>query len=105
MGDIFRPDRSGELQEKRKPRVKEPKKYRVLLHNDDYTTMEFVVDVLKKVFHKSPAESHAIMLNVHKKGSGVVGLYPYDIAATKVDQARSMAKNNGYPLKCTLEEA
>lgn len=105
MGDVFRPDRNGELKEKPKRKVQEPKKYRVVLHNDDYTTMEFVVEVLKSVFHKSPAESHAIMLSVHKKGRGIVGLYPYDIAATKVEQTRSMAKRHGYPLKCTLEEA
>lgn len=105
MGEIFRPDQSGDLKEKQTRKVQEPKKYRVILHNDDYTTMEFVVEVLRVVYHKSPAESHAIMLSVHTKGRGVVGLYPYDIAATKVEQTRSMAKRHGHPLKCTLEEA
>ncbi len=99
------PDGSGQLKERTKQKVEKPKKYRVVLHNDDYTTMEFVVDVLKKVFRKSPVEAHAIMLSVHKKGKGLVGLYPYDIGATKVEQVRAMARRNGYPLKCTLEEA
>lgn len=79
--------------------------YQVVLHNDNYTTMEFVVEVLKTVFHKSPVESHAIMMSVHKKGRGIVGLYSYDIAATKVEQTRAMAKRHGFPLKCTMEEA
>lgn len=93
------------LKEKTRPEVKEPKKYQVVLHNDHYTTMEFVVEVLKSIFHKSPVEAHAIMMNVHKKGRGMVGLYPYDIAATKVEQTRQMARRHGHPLKCTLEEA
>ncbi len=105
MSDSNVPGGRGQLQEKTKRKVQEPKKYKVVLHNDDYTTMEFVVEVLKKIFRKSPVEAHAIMLNVHKKGRGIVGLYPYDIGATKVEQVRSMAKKNGYPLKCTLEEA
>ena len=92
------------VKEKTRPRAKEPKKYQVVLHNDNYTTMEFVVEVLKGVFHKSPVEAHVIMMNVHKKGRGVVGLYPYDIAATKVEQTRQMARRNGHPLKCTMEE-
>ncbi len=94
-----------QLKQKTRRKVQEPKKYQVVLHNDDYTTMEFVVEVLKKIFYKSPVEAHAIMMSVHKKGRGLVGLYPYDIGATKVDQTRKMAKRHGYPLKCTLEEA
>lgn len=89
---------------KTRPKVTEPKKYQVVLHNDHYTTMEFVVEVLKTVFRKSSVESHAIMMSVHKKGRGVVGLYPYDIAATKVEQTRRLARRHGHPLKCTLEE-
>lgn len=79
--------------------------YQVILHNDDYTTMEFVVEVLKAVFRKSAAEAHAIMMSVHKKGRGIVGFFSYDIASTKVQQVRSMARRHGYPLKCTMEEA
>jgi ATP-dependent Clp protease adaptor protein ClpS len=99
------PGGAEKLKTKTRPKVEGPKKYQVLLHNDDYTTMEFVVEVLKKVFRKSPVEAHAIMMSVHKKGRGLVGLYPYDIGATKVAQTRDMAKRHGYPLKCTLEEA
>ncbi len=77
--------------------------YQVILHNDDYTTMEFVVEVLKAVFHKNAAEASVIMLDVHKKGRGVVGLYAHDIAATKVQQTRKSAKQRGFPLKCTME--
>lgn len=105
MSDRRDPDGGTGLQTKTKKRVQQPKKYRVVLHNDHYTTMEFVVDVLKKVFHKSAAEAHAIMMSVHQKGRGMVGIYPYDIAATKIEKTRSMARRNGYPLKCTMEEA
>lgn len=104
MSEPRRPDGHGQLKEKTKKKVSEPKKYRVVLHNDDYTPMEFVVEVLKTIYHKSPVEAHAIMLNVHKRGRGIVGLYPYDIGATKVEQTRRMAKGSGFPLKCTLEE-
>lgn len=77
----------------------------MVLHNDHYTTMEFVVEVLKTVFHKSAVEAHGIMMAVHKKGRGIVGLYPYDIAATKVEQTKKLARRHGHPLKCTMEEA
>jgi len=105
MSDSNSPTGRSQLKEKTRHAVGEPKKYQVVLHNDDYTPMEFVVEVLKKIYRKSPVEAHAIMLNVHKKGRGIVGLYPYDIAATKVKETRGMAKRSGYPLKCTLEEA
>jgi ATP-dependent Clp protease adaptor protein ClpS len=84
-------------------RLDEPPLYRVLLINDDYTTMEFVVAVLKNVFYKSEAEATRIMLNVHQQGSGVCGLYPYEIAETKVDAVEALARENGFPLKCTME--
>lgn len=99
------PGGSEEIKERRKEKVKEPSMYKVILHNDDFTTMEFVVEVLKRVFRKPAIEAHAIMMNVHKKGAGLVGTYPYDIAATKVQQTRKMAEENGYPLKCTMEAA
>jgi ATP-dependent Clp protease adaptor protein ClpS len=67
--------------------------------------MEFVVAVIMTVFHKGLAEATRIMLDVHKKGRGVVGVYPFDIAATKVDQVHTLARDNGYPLKCTMEKA
>lgn len=84
-------------------RLEEPPLYRVLLINDDYTTMEFVVAVLKHVFHKSEAEATRIMLNVHQQGAGVCGLYPYEIAETKVEAVEALARENGFPLKCTME--
>ena len=84
--------------------VKKPKKYKVLMHNDDYSTWEFVIDVLKRVFHKSEQEAVDITSNIHYNGIGVCGIYPHEIAVMKVSQVHSMAKANGYPLKCTLEE-
>jgi ATP-dependent Clp protease adaptor protein ClpS len=85
--------------------LQEPKMYRVILHNDHYTTMEFVIEVLMKVFRKPVAEATKIMLDVHKKGAGMCGVYTYDIASTKVFQVQHMAKEREYPLKCSLEEA
>ena len=81
----------------------EPPLYRVLLLNDDYTTMDFVVEVLKYVFQKSEEDANQIMLNVHHKGFGVCGLYPFEIAETKVDMVDSLARERGFPLKCTME--
>ena len=83
--------------------VEEPPMYRVLLLNDDYTTMEFVVEVLVYVFQKSPEEATRIMLNVHRKGVGVCGIYPYEVAETKVDTVENLARENGFPLKCIME--
>ncbi|MFP4561984.1 MAG: ATP-dependent Clp protease adaptor ClpS [Spirochaetia bacterium] len=79
--------------------------YVVILHNDHYTTMDFVVEVLMTVFRKSAAEATKIMLDVHRKGKGYVGYFPYDIAATKVSQVHEMAKENEFPLRCTIERA
>ncbi len=84
--------------------IKEPQRYKVLLHNDDYTTMEFVVHVLKKVFHKTESEAVQIMLHVHNNGIGVCGIYTGEVAETKVSMVSQMAKKEGYPLKCTMEE-
>ena len=85
--------------------IREPKLYRVILHNDDYTTMDFVIEVLVAVFHKPAAAATKIMLDVHKKGKGTCGVYTYDIAATKVAQVHHMARKREFPLKCSLEEA
>ncbi len=79
--------------------------YRVLLHNDDYTTMEFVVEVIMKVFKKPVMEATQIMMQVHKAGKGSVGVYTHDIAATKVQQVRELARQRDFPLKCTMEKA
>jgi len=83
--------------------VAEPPMYRVMLLNDDYTTMEFVVEVLVYVFQKSSEEAMLIMLNVHRSGVGVCGIYPYEIAETKVDTVETLARENGFPLKCIME--
>ncbi|HOX14335.1 MAG TPA: ATP-dependent Clp protease adapter ClpS [Spirochaetia bacterium] len=95
----------GEVLVREDEEIQEPEEFRVILLNDDYTTMEFVVAVIMTVFHKGLAEATRIMLDVHKKGRGVVGVYPFDIAATKVDQVHTLARDNGYPLKCTMEKA
>jgi ATP-dependent Clp protease adaptor protein ClpS len=88
-----------------KKKLKKPPLYKVLLHNDDYTTKEFVVQVLQYVFHKEHTEAVQIMLHVHKKGIGVAGVYSYEIAETKVALVENLAKQHEYPLKCTMEEA
>jgi ATP-dependent Clp protease adaptor protein ClpS len=88
-----------------KKKVKRPPLYKVLLHNDDYTTKEFVVQILQYVFHKEQSEAVQIMLHVHKKGIGVAGVYTYEIAETKVELVENLARQHEYPLKCTMEEA
>lgn len=86
-------------------RVKVPPLYKVLLHNDDYTTMEFVVEVLQSVFHKSHAEATQVMLHIHRAGIGVAGIYTHEIAETKVAVVEAMARQHEFPLKVTMEEA
>ena len=95
----------GQLELDSREKLKEPKMYRVIMHNDHYTTMDFVVDTLIKIFHKSAAEATRIMLDVHKKGKGMCGVYTYDIARTKISQVHQLAKQSQYPLKCSHEEA
>jgi ATP-dependent Clp protease adaptor protein ClpS len=84
--------------------IAEPPLYRVILHNDDYTSMDFVVNILVMVFRKPEGEANRIMLNVHKNGVGICGVYPYEVAETKVETVHSLAAENGYPLKCTMEK-
>jgi len=84
--------------------IKEPPMYRVLLHNDNYTTMEFVIEVLITVFRKTPETATQIMLNVHKLGIGVCGTYSYELAETKVDSVHLLAGEHGFPLKCSMEK-
>ncbi len=93
------------VKERTKSRIKEPRLYNVIMHNDDFTTMDFVVQVLIDIFHKDEVTAQAIMMGVHKKGHAVVGKYPYDIAATKVNAALSRAKSEGFPVRMTREEA
>jgi len=86
-----------------KPKLKRPPLYRVLLLNDDYTTMDFVIEVLKAIFHHSEEQSAQIMLHVHQKGMGVCGVYTREIAETKVEQVLQYAQQNEHPLQCTME--
>jgi len=95
----------GAVRTRTEEELKEPDEYRVVLINDDFTTMEFVVSVLMTVFHKPIPEATRIMLDVHRKGKGTVGIYSYDIAVTKINQVHQLAKQNGFPLKCTMEKA
>lgn len=87
-----------------RPKLKRPPKYAVILLNDDYTTMEFVVEVLHRFFSKKGEEAVQIMLRVHQEGRGVAGVYTYEIAETKVYQVHDHARAHGFPLKCIIEE-
>jgi ATP-dependent Clp protease adaptor protein ClpS len=93
----------GDLATDERLRVERPRRYVVVLHNDDYTTMEFVVHVLMKFFHIGETESTQIMLQVHHKGYGIVGTYTRDVAETKAAQVMDYAKEHGHPLRCTAE--
>ena len=96
--------RETEVLEKTRQKTEEPPLYRVILHNDDYTTMEFVVKVLETVFLKSPAEAFRIMMQVHVEGHGLCGRYPSDIAETKVVTVHELAREQGFPLRASMEE-
>ncbi|WP_031485250.1 ATP-dependent Clp protease adapter ClpS [Maridesulfovibrio frigidus] len=87
-----------------KDELKEPRKYKVLLHNDDYTSMEFVIAVLVQVFRKTEEESTDIMLKVHNDGFGICGIYTAEVAETRVEMVRQLATQAGFPLKCSIEE-
>ena len=102
--DSHHPD-SGVVVEEARPQVKQPPLYQVVLLNDDYTPMEFVVDVLEKFFALNRPAATRIMLEVHTKGKGVCGVFTYEIAETKVAQVTTYARDNQHPLMCTLEEA
>jgi ATP-dependent Clp protease adaptor protein ClpS len=94
----------GQVLERTRTRSKKPQLFRVILHNDDYTTMQFVLEVLEGIFHKSPAEAHRIMMYVHTQGHGVCGAYPYEVAETKVDEVHGSARAQGFPLRASMEE-
>ncbi len=92
-----------ESETKSTEKLEKPPLYKVLFHNDNYTTMEFVVAVLRDVFHKSESDSVAIMLNVHRNGLGVAGVYTFEVAETKMNKTLALAKEHEFPLKLTME--
>ncbi|MGH8012580.1 MAG: ATP-dependent Clp protease adapter ClpS [Candidatus Binataceae bacterium] len=93
-----------ERRTKERTKTKKPPLYKVILLNDDYTPMEFVVEILKSIFHKPHAEATRIMLHVHQNGMGVAGVYPFEIAETKVRTVEELARESQYPLKCVMEK-
>ena len=95
----------GEVREKTRPQTKKPRLYRVVLHNDDYTTMQFVVEVLESIFNKSPAEAYRVMMQVHRQGRGICGAYSHEVAETKVGLVHDRAREQGFPLRASMEEA
>jgi ATP-dependent Clp protease adaptor protein ClpS len=86
-------------------RLQKPKMYKVLLHNDDYTTMEFVVYVLQGIFHRSETDAMQIMLHVHQNGIGVAGVYTREVAESRIAQVEALARSHEFPLRCSMEEA
>ena len=94
----------GETREKTRINIREPKHYQVIMHNDDFTSMEFVVEILMDISHKNEPEAERLMLMVHNSGKAAVGAYPYDIAMTKVQTAMARARQEGFPFRLTIEE-
>ena len=92
------------LEPKTKPKLEDPKQYKVLLHNDDFTPMEFVVKVLHAIFQMSEPQAVNLMLYVHQHGVGVCGIYSFEVAETKITQVHEMAEKKNYPLMCSMEE-
>ncbi|HKJ60556.1 MAG TPA: ATP-dependent Clp protease adapter ClpS [Hyphomicrobiales bacterium] len=97
-------DLRGGIVTKTEPKTKKPSLYKVLLLNDDYTPMEFVVFVLERFFNKSPEDANRIMMHVHQKGVGICGVYTYEVAETKVAQVMNFARQHQHPLQCTMEK-
>jgi ATP-dependent Clp protease adaptor protein ClpS len=101
-----RQDQTGDaVKERVDTKKQDPTLYNVVLLNDDYTPMELVVHVLEEIFQKSPAEAYRIMMQVHLNGRGIAGIYPWEVAETKAGQVTSLAREAGYPLRTTIEEA
>jgi len=92
-----------EVLERTRQETKKPELFRVLLLNDDYTTMDFVVEILESVFNKAPAEAYRIMMAVHTQGQGLCGVYPFEVAETKVTTVVDLARGQGFPLRATME--
>ena len=100
----YNPEFEGDIAAETETDLTEPPLYRVLLINDDYTTMDFVVEVLRSVFNKSTEEATRIMLNVHHAGAGLCGVFSFEVAETKVDTVHALAREHGFPLKSTMEK-
>lgn len=98
------PKEQSQIKERQKTNIREPRRYKVIIHNDDFTTMDFVVMVLKDVFFLSEENAQALMLQVHHSSKAVAGVYTYDIAMSKVRKATTMAREQGFPLRLTVEE-
>jgi ATP-dependent Clp protease adaptor protein ClpS len=105
MGGNHQFDQEGDVavEKRQQEKIEKPKRYKVIFHNDDYTTMEFVVRVLEMIFRKSPAQATQTMLEIHKKGTGVAGVYTREVAETKRDQTIEWAREEGHPLMLTIE--
>jgi ATP-dependent Clp protease adaptor protein ClpS len=97
------PEHDSDVLTEQESKLEKPKLFKVLLHNDDFTTMEFVVFILQYVFNRADADAITIMLKVHKEGVGVAGVYPYEIATTKAEKTMNLAKAREFPLLCTVE--
>ncbi|CAN5162466.1 ATP-dependent Clp protease adapter ClpS [soil metagenome] len=104
MADFPDIDAGSEVITETEAKLEKPKLFKVVLHNDDFTTMEFVVFVLQYVFNREDIDAFTIMLKVHNEGIGIAGIYPYEIATMKADKAMNLAKASEYPLLCTVEE-
>jgi len=98
------PDHDSEVLTEQETKLEKPKLFKVILHNDDFTTMDFVVFVLQYVFNRADADAVAIMLSVHNSGMGIAGIYPYEVASMKSEKAMNLAKAREFPLLCTVEE-
>jgi len=103
-GPVDAPVREGELATRTRPKLERPARFKVLLFNDDYTPMEFVVNLLEQVFRKSPAEATQLMLTIHRSGMGVAGVYVLEVAETKVTMVHQLAEERGYPLRAGVEK-
>ena len=97
------PKEQSSVRERQRTDLREPRRYKVIIHNDDFTTMDFVVMVLMTVFHKSQAEAEQLMLQVHHSDKAVVGIYSYDVAQSKIQRATMMAREEGFPLRLTCQ--
>lgn len=102
MGETDR-QTGGEVLERTRHQTKRPELFKVLLLNDDYTTMDFVIEVLETIFNKQPAEAYRIMMLVHTQGKGLCGVYPFEVAETKVETVVERARDNGFPLRAAME--